>query len=273
MKILSASLLAATLLTGSLTFAQTKVPVKTGEKIHSTINTVNKITQTMMGQDMEIDMNVTMTVQTEVKEINPNIHLSSVVTKLLFKNQAMGQSMDFDSDKKEDMDGQIGQSVKGLIGASNDIYISADGKAVEKKKDGETSAAAQALLGGEINDIAPELLLAIPASLKTGDSWTEENNKDADNKKKIVYTIQSLTGNEAVVAFTGEESMKKPKSVQGMTAMITGTNNYKGTLTVDTSSGVVKEKKTSIEGKGETAVMGQSIPFSISSTVSTNARQ
>lgn len=272
MKILSAPLLVAAILSGSMTFAQSKVPVKTGEKIHSTINTVNNITQNMMGQEMKIVSNVTMTVQTEVKEINPDIHLSSVVTKLLLKNEAMGQSMDFDSDKKEDMDGQIGQAVKGFIGTANDIFISTDGKPVEKKKH-DGAASAEAVLGGDINDIAPELLLAIPASLKAGDSWTEEHNKDADNKRKIVYTIQSINGNEAVIAFTGEESTKKPKSIQGMTATISGTNNYKGTLTVDTTSGVIKEKKTNIEGKGETAIMSQTIPFSISAIVSTSARQ
>lgn len=270
MKILSAPLLVAAILSGSVNYAQTKVPVKAGEKIHSTINTVNNMTQTMMGQEMKIVTNVTMTVQTEVKETNPDIHLSSVVTKLTFKNEAMGQSMDFDSDKKEDMDGQVGQTMKGFIGTPNDIFIAADGKLVEKKKD---AAATESVLGGDINDIAPELLLAIPASLKAGDSWTEENNKDADNKRKIVYTIQSISSNEAVIGFTGEESTKKPKSIQGMTATISSTNNYKGTLTVDTTSGVIKEKKTSIEGKGETAVMSQTIPFSISAIVTTSARQ
>ena len=57
-----------------------------------------------------------------------------------------------------------------------------------------------------------------------------------------------------------------------MTATITSTLNYKGTLTVNITSGVIKEKKTAVQAKGETAIMGQTIPFSLTQTISTSAR-
>ena len=40
---------------------------------------------------------------------------------------AMGQDMKFDSDKKEDMDGQMGQAFKGKIGVPREFTVNKEG--------------------------------------------------------------------------------------------------------------------------------------------------
>lgn len=254
-------------------FAQSRIPVKTAEKLHLTNNIVSNITQSMMGQEMEISSDVTIHMNTEIKETAPDIHLSSIITRIQLKNQAMGQSQDFDSDKKEDMNGQLGQVFKDLVGKSKDAFVSTDGKLVNKPSDNKgTPSAVEAMMGDNLDALSLELLLALPGALKAGDKWTDETNTDADNRKKLNYTVQSVNGNEAILTFTGEETSKKQKSIQGMNATVTASSNYTGELTVDTLSGIIKEKKTTAQSKGETAIMGQTIPFKLQQTVKSSSR-
>lgn len=271
MKFLSALFFTTVSFAYTVANAQPRIAVKTGDKIQLVTNTASTITQTIMGQNMEIVSEVTLNINSDVKENSPNIHLSSVIKRIQLKTEAMGQNINFDSDSKDDMNGQMGEMMKQVVGLSLDGYLSASGKLLPNKTAANSAATnIEALTGGNFDALSFEALVAVPASLKAGDNWTDETNENVDNKKKMVYNVQSVNGNEALVNFTGEESIKKPKNIQGMDATITGTNSYSGSFTVDISSGLIKEKKTTVQGKGETAVMGQNIPFTLSQTIKSN---
>lgn len=268
MKFLSALAFAIISFAYTATNAQPRIAVKTGDKMQLVTITVSTIAQTIMDQNLEIHSEVTLNINSEVKENNPNILLSSVIKRAQVKTEAMGQNINFDSDSKDDMNGQMGEIMKQVIGVSFDGHLSPAGKLLPNKATANSAAAnIEAITGGNFDALPFETLVAVPASLKAGDSWTDEASEDADNKKKIVYNVQAVNGNEALVNFTGEEAIKKLKTIQGMNATITAANTYTGSLTVDISSGIIKEKKTTTTGKGETAVMGQNIPFTLSQTV------
>jgi len=60
---------------------------------------------------------------------------------MIIKGNAMGQEMNFDSDKKEDMDGQVGQALKGHIGTAQEIQVDKQGKVASIKEGEENSPA------------------------------------------------------------------------------------------------------------------------------------
>jgi hypothetical protein len=220
---------------------------------------------------MEIKSNVTLAVDLEVKKSSPNIELSNTITRLQLQTEAMGNATEFDSDKKEDKDGQIGQILKDVIGKSFDVTMSVDGIVFKSDKDKSEKETAANILGSSIDDVAKESFLAIPTSLKVGDSLVVVGDiTDKDNSKSIAYKVESINGNEATLSFKGSEISKKTKSMQNMEAVVTSNNIFSGIVTVNITSGLTKEKKTTIEAKGTIEVMGQSIPFSLKQTVVTN---
>jgi hypothetical protein len=149
--------------------------------------------------------------------------------------------------------------------------MSVDGIVFKSDKDKSEKETAANILGSSIDDVAKESFLAIPTSLKVGDSLVVVGDiTDKDNSKSIAYKVESINGNEATLSFKGSEISKKTKSMQNMEAVVTSNNIFSGIVTVNITSGLTKEKKTTIEAKGTIEVMGQSIPFSLKQTVVTN---
>ncbi len=253
---------------GGIGQCQNRILVSSGLKIHQTTNQIGTVFQTIQGNEMEIKSNVTLSVDIEVKKSTPNIELNNTITRLQLQTEAMGNSTNFYSDKQEDKNGQIGQMLKDVIGKSFDAAMSLDGVVFKSDKDKKEKEMASNLLGGSIDDIAKESFLAIPATMKAGDSIIVVGEiTDKDNSKTNTYIVQSINGNNATLSFKGNEISKKTKNIQNMEAVVTSTSTSSGTLIVKTTSGLIKEKKAAIEGKGATEVMGQTIPFSLKQTV------
>jgi hypothetical protein len=256
---------------GAIGHCQNRISVNSGQKIHQTTNQISTMVQTVQGNEMEIKYNVTLSVDLEVKKSTPIIELSNTLTHLQLQTKVMGNTMNFDSDKQEDKDGQIGQKLKDVLGKSFDANFYVDGTIFKSDKDKSEKETASNLLGCNIDDIAKESFLAIPTHLKSGDSLAVVSDfTDKDNSKTVTYFVESINGNDATVLFKGSGISKKSKNIQNMEAVVTSNSTFSGTLLVETTSGLIKEKKSTIEAKGTTEVMGQSIPFSVKQTVVTN---
>jgi hypothetical protein len=258
---------------GVLGHCQSRISVTAGQKIHQTTNQVSTIVQTIQGNEIEIKSNVTLAVDLEVNKSMPNIELSNTITRLQLQTEAMGNSTLFDSDIKEDKDGQIGQMLKDVIGKSFDATMTVDGILFKSDKDKSEKEMASNILGSSIDDIAKESFLSLSSSLKVGDTIVVVGDiTDKDNSKSINYSVQSINGKDAALAFTGSEASKKTKSIQNMEAVVTSTSSFSGSLILDTTSGLIKEKKSTIESKGTTEMMGQSIPFSLKQIITTSSK-
>jgi len=251
---------------------QTKITVNAGQKIHLVNNTMSNITQSVQGNDMEIKSNTTLDLDVEVKEATPDIHLSNTITRLQLKSEAMGNTTNFDSDKQEDKDGQIGQLLKDVMGKPLDMFLTVKGETVKNKNVNDPSVETAKNLISNLEDLGLELLLAVPATMKAGDVWVNEINTDSSNKKKTNYTVKSGNLTEVVVSFTGTETAKKAKTMRGMDAIITFNSSFSGEITVEAKTGIIKQKTTITEAKGITEVMGQSIPFTLKQTVTSNSK-
>jgi hypothetical protein len=251
-----------------LTNAQNSINLSQGQKVHLLNKSLNSIKQNAMGQDIEIKSDVSLDIDVEVKTTTPDILLTHTIKRVQLKSEGMGNSMVFDSDKKEDRENQVGQLLNGTLNKPLDFHISSVGVPIENKHADAAFEAAKNVLG-DIDELNTELVVAIPKSINVGAQWTDMQNKDANNKSKIDYTVKSIANDEAVLSFSGSIDKKQNKTLQGMEATVTANTITSGELTVNIKTGLIKEKKSEYSSKGTTEIMGQNIPFTV--TRSTNS--
>jgi len=248
--------------------AQNSINVSQGQKVHLINKSLNTIKQNAMGQDIEIKSDVTLDIDVEVKATTPDIHLIHTIKRVQLKSEGLGNSMVFDSDKKEDRENQVGNLLSSALDKQLDFHISNNGIAIENKQSDPSFEAAKNVMG-DIDELNTELLVALPNNIKIGEHWSDEQTKDANNKSKIDYTVKSIANEEAVLSFNGSIDKKQNKTIQGMEAKVTANTTATGELTVNVKTGLIKEKKTEYVSKGTTEVMGQNIPFTVTrSTIS-----
>ena len=80
----------------------------------------NKIETTsstdVQGQSMESKLNITSTYNIDVKDkANTNYNLTNTITHMLIDMSMMGTEINFDSNKPDDMNGQMGSTLKDYI--------------------------------------------------------------------------------------------------------------------------------------------------------------
>ena len=232
----------------------------------------NKITavttQTLMGQSMESNAEISSKYSIEVKDIKDNnYNLTNTFTKMQAKMSAMGNDMNFDSDKKEDMEGEYAASFKDIINKPKSVVIDRSGKLLNINKTETNHAGTQPdimkimldqLLGdpeetGYGSDIA---FVSTPSKIITGYNWTDSSNKDGI-QKSTTYTVKQIKGTEAVITITGILNTDVKSQMQGMDIVNKSKGNLKGEEIVDITTGVIKQKITTLESQGFVSIVSQ----------------
>jgi len=248
-----------------------KIAVTKGQKLETI--TTTKMKMEVMGQNMDNESIATSNV--EVKDVNADGYLFiNTIKRMTMKGNAMGQEMNFDSDKKEDMDGQIGQALKDKIGTPQEIQVDKRGKVAgikdssDKKPGG--SMGDMMNMSGDITKGQPyPILIQLPAAgVKPGDTWTDSSGTVATLKTVTTYTLKSLTADGALVSFMGTLSKSGSMEQNGMEIQIEMTGTTKGEAVYDAASGLLKNTTTSSDIKGSLGIMGQNAP--LTGTVTAN---
>ena len=274
--------LAVTLFTTGISNAQnngTKLILIKGQKLQID-NVVKSLTNMdLMGQAMEMTSDATMTHQVEVKETKEsNYTVASTITKITSNGNAMGQAYTFDSDKKEDLETEIGKAMKGQLNVTHEADFNTSGNVISEKK----VAAAQAqnsnpmmdmmknLTGGGSDDGggAGEIFQVLPKGKKPGDSWTDSTIAEGSKTYKT-YTLKEIKGNDAILTLSGTQSTNKKIEQQGMEVNVTMESKLSGESTVDLTTGIVKQKSLVMDGAGNADAMGQAIPITTKITSNT----
>src|SRR5690349_19784458 len=82
-----------------------------GKKLEMIAETKAVISQEMMGQKMDVNVNSTITRSFDIGDVkNGTAKIEHKVKRLQFSFDAMGQAQSFDSDKEEDMKSEMGKS-------------------------------------------------------------------------------------------------------------------------------------------------------------------
>ena len=147
-KLFLAALLCNTILLSAQTVSR-KVGLAKGQQLEQQSHVKMNMTQEAMGQSIEIKMESDITNVVEVKDAaSNNFEVASTVKKILMSMNAMGQDMKFDSDKKEDMDGQLGQAFKGKIGVPREFTVNGEGVITTIKNKPEKTEDPGGMMGG-----------------------------------------------------------------------------------------------------------------------------
>jgi hypothetical protein len=91
-------------------------------------------------------------------------------------------------------------------------------------------------------EYAPEaLLLNLPSGLKVGEKWKEKVKLDR-TKRKIIFTILSISGDTAIISFKGETDESKPTDILDIRVEMHST--LEGEIIFDTKNCRVLRKTT-----------------------------
>ena len=252
-------------------FAQSsgKIVLNKGQKFIQETSGNVLITQEMMGQSMESKIDIKSANTIEVADVKDTSYsLITTVTKMKMNMSAMGQDMSYDSDKK-DNDSTIGKSMEKILNNPKNVEISKTGKVINKeeseKKDTEADANMMTgmidnLLNNSSGEASTLMFQVIPEKAKVGYSWGDSVNND-ELKSNTTYTIKELKGNDATVTVKGSMQVSKKAQAQNMEFTSNSTGGFTGELVIDTKTGVVKQRNTTLETTGSVEAMGQQIPM------------
>ncbi|MEO7766033.1 MAG: DUF6263 family protein [Ferruginibacter sp.] len=257
-----------------------KLVLSKGQKIQIDNNVNSVINQEMMGQSIEIKTDASMVHLLEVKDHKNNSYLvSSTLTKLTTNGSAMGQEMNFDSEKEEDRESETG---KALISQLN---VTKEAEFNEKAKVTRGVAKDTAAKGGEVMEMmnkfagsngdnsngAIAAFEVIPAGKKVGDSWSDSTITDAVKTYRN-YTFKDLNGSDASIVVTGKQLTNMKIEQQGMEIHVSMEGIISEEGIVDIKTGLLKQRISVLDGTGTTEVMGQSIPSKVKVTTKTTVK-
>jgi hypothetical protein len=193
------------------------------------------------------------------------------------KMSAMGNDINFDSDKKEDMAGEYAASFKDIINNPKSVVINRSGKILNSNKPEIKSTDAQSnimkmmldqLLGdpeetGYGIDLA---FVSTPSKIITGYNWTDSSNIQGI-QKFTTYTVKEIKGSEAVITITGILNTDVKSQIQGMDIANKSKGNLTGEAIVDIATGVIKQKTTTLESQGSVSVVSQGLDIPMTTKV------
>lgn len=252
------------------------IKLNKGQKLESVITSTVNMSQEMMGQQVEFNSNSTITTLTELKDITSQSFLfANTIKRIVTNTSVMGQEIKFDSDKKEDMDGQVGAELKGKIGVEQSISVNKQGKIVDMKDTasatGSGNMISDVMGGGMFKGATFPLLIPFPAKgVKAGDTWSDSSGTPETMKMVNTYTLKQVSGNEATIEISGQMAKTGVVEQQGMQIPMSITGIITGESIVDLTLGTVKKNNTTIKMNGTMEVMGQSIPLKMTSTAQTD---
>lgn len=238
----------------------------------------NKITTSssseMMGQTMESKADVSSNYKIEVKDVKGNnINFVNTITGMKMSVTAMGQDMNFDSDKKEDMDGEIGKNFKDVINQPKNVVMDKSGNVIIAEKTdtaNEVNSSANPTemimkqMGGDPEEQGYGAKMAfevIPKGSKVGGSWRDSSSNNGITKVTN-YTLKEIHGNEYTLSLTGTIDSEVKTEMQGMEIQTKTKGKFTGEEIVDVKTGVIKQNSSTTDASGTVSVMGQEIPTS-----------
>ena len=274
-KILSVALMFSIIVATGQTVTR-KVGLAKGQQLEQQSHVKMNMTQEMMGQSMEIKMESDITNVVEVKDVAANnFEVANTVKKVLMNMNAMGQDMKFDSDKKEDMDGQMGQAFKGRIGVPREFTVNKDGIITSLKNKSDNKVESGGMMGGmmtmgdseEKEGSSFNSLANIPAKgVKIGETWNDSTSDD-NGKTFTTYTLKEINGGNGLITLSANSDISRQMEQQGMSMQMDMKATTIGEYTFEVATGIIKTRKATTKATGTIDVAGQSLPVSFETTV------
>jgi len=262
-------------------FAQSYKPLvklASGKKYVVAINTKGSMSQEVMGQTMDIPMDVTINSLLEVKAAaDAGYQLSTLNNRLQLSMSMMGQDISYNSDKKEDRSGQLGAALEDMLDKPTTFSINNYGKIdagsiVKPAGVSKEAAGNNPILGmmnmGDADIISPAVdLFTTDNEIKVGDSFTDSSTSaNGKDKKSMTYTLAEIKDGAAKFTVNGTSMLTKDMEMQGMQTTSISNSKITGEMWVNTVTGLLAKKVLTTAITGSVEVAGMSIPVSGSNT-------
>lgn len=247
-----------------------KLDFKPGQKFQ-TDNTIKTTTSMeMMGQQMDIKADITVVRQLEVKDKKDKLYtITSTITRMATDMDMMGQTINYDSDNKADTSNEMGKILREKINVPATLEMGEDGKVIPGKKeaakegaDAGGMAAMMKNMGIADDDaiLTDDMFIPVPKNIKAGDTWSDSIIVEGQKTYRD-YTVKSIQNNDAVVSIGGKLLTDKKMENQGMEMTLIMESTITGELTLDTNTGVIKQRTLTVDGSGNIDMMGQQVPM------------
>ncbi|MBS1753490.1 MAG: hypothetical protein JST34_05520 [Bacteroidetes bacterium] len=233
-----------------------------------------------LGMGMQLN-SVTASINSlQVKDSDTNNYtISNTLTKLKINMNMMGQNNTYDSDNKDGNNADMAKIFDDKMNKVNDVMIDkttgaviTPKQAVIKDSDEDANNISENMMKmfSNTSDVAvvEGAFEILPTGKKTGDSWAD-TSKTADTKTIRTYTLQSVTGNEAVMNIETTVKATNKLDFQGMEFEINTDTKTTGQVLFDISTGLVKKRDTVSDITGSFQMMGQDMPITAKTTTKT----
>ena len=264
----------AAILTCSVLFAQTnnKLDLKKGQKYLVENNSSTYSTTEVQGQPMEVTIKATTTYQIEVTDNKDNLYnLTNTIKNVKMELTQMGQQVNFDSDKKEDLDGPMGSAFKTYLGVPQKVTINNQGDLMTEASK-KTDKSATPLGDFESTGFGASMAFqALPKELKVGQTW--KGSKTADGTiTNTNYTVKAINGDFATLTISGDMDINKKMEQMGMEMTAKSKGKFTGEEVVNIKTSIIQSQSMVINSDGNIEVMGQELPTSAKVTSTTSVK-
>jgi hypothetical protein len=251
-----------------------KISLQQGDTIDISMQLRNSITQQAGGQAIDFTIDGTAAhyyVVTNATVDNNTLHHQ--LKQLTFKFDGMGQKMSFNSDNPKDMKGQMGKPVREMLDKNYDMIIDPSGKVLLVKPEKMESAVVDERMMVIANMLKDLTTVVYPPEKNTssffkilpdrevgvGDTW-EETTNSATEKSSTLYTLTAIGESTITVDFKTRSETSMKSQMMGIDASTAMTSVITGTILLDKTTGVIREKKSTAESNGKVDAMGMSMP-------------
>ncbi|MEO6406884.1 MAG: DUF6263 family protein [Ferruginibacter sp.] len=220
-----------------------------------------------MGMGMKMKNDVMQTNTLLVTDVNDKNYIVSNTLNRIRLNGNMGaEDISFDSDKKEDLESEIGKSMKDKIGktviakinrATGEVSVDTTNS---KEEDAGENSFSGILGGNQGNDEenVRSAFFIIPPNKKPGDSWTDSTTA---GKMKSVMEYKYISFDKDLANISIKTSTKGTNTMDanGMQFDIAMNSVSAGQLIVNTKTSLVQKRNAVADISGDIDMMGQSM--------------
>lgn len=261
--LLSLWLSAATLAAAAQTLQPWKINLPVGQAYFVSNTVGSKISQQMMGQQMDISNTATtemvLTIQSADAE---GFRVEQTISRMKIDMAAMGMSRSFDSSNPQDMDGPMADAFKAMLNSSMEGLVAPNGKVTILKKFEMPEGFD---MGADFDGAAPlaSYFVTPPSKpVRRKGSWTE-NIEQGSAKTQITYTFLGAAKGQARLGYEMTSDIDQTVTLDGVEAQSKLQVKGKGSLVLELATGLVLERRYEGTVSGISETMGMQIPQEI----------
>ena len=239
-----------------------------GDKYDITSTVNSQISENIMGQEIDIQLNYMVSMLYEIIASGPNKKLSMTYQKVKMDLDAMGHEMSLNSenDALKSLEGQVVSAVVTPDGKVLEIE-GADGIIDKVSIDEKQKKTLEGYLGKEsLRSMLSQSFGFYPEKpVKAGDSWSSSIELQYPYAMKATshYTLQKVEGKTAFINILGKMQTDSSSTMKmnDMELKIDITGDIKGICEVDIDTGMPLVTRMTQTLKGNIELMGQKVPL------------